>query len=291
MMATETRQRYVRHVALAALLSATALTDFIEAQELDFAADARKYVIQTLPDRTPLVLNEKSLLNWTNPVRQSEKGETFVWLHKQRPYAIATFFTYGYDNKTYLKHEFHSLSPVPLEATFDGKTAWTPKDPGLTWKDVPMAPAPAGNRTGRVLQMRQLARQFRAELNSPKNERTELRLAPRPLYEYSAPDAGVHDGVILSFVVATDPEVLLLMEAYGDNRGGKSATSFRYAFARFHYWDVTAYLGDDKVWQAALDKTHESNSLGNRENMINIYNSFHPLREALGSENTATKAK
>lgn len=276
---------------MAMLLWAMALAAPVEAQEPDFSGDARKYVILTMPDRTPLVLNEKSLLNWTNPVRQSEKGETFVWLHKQRPYAIATFFTYGYDNKTYLKHEFHSLSPVALEATFDSKTAWTPKDPGLTWKDVPMAPAPAGNRTGRILQMRQLARQFRAELNSPKNERTELRLAPRPLYEYSAPGVGVLDGVILSFVVATDPEVLLLMEAYDDNRGGKSATSFRYAFARFHYWDVTAYLGDDKVWQAAFDKAHESNTLGDRENMTKIYNSFHPAREALGSGTAATKAK
>lgn len=243
---------------------------------VDFAADAKKYVIQFLPSRAPVVLNEKSLLNWTNPVRQKEKGETFVWLFKNRPYAIATFFTYFYDEKTFLKHEFHSLAPGPLQATFDGKLAWAPKEAGVTWKDVAAAPTPVGNRVGRILQMRQLAREFRAELTSPDKERTELRLAPRPLLEYSSPESGVLDGVILSYVVATDPEVLLLMEAYEEDRGGKKAQGFRYAFARFHYWDVAAYRGDEKVWQATLDKSHETNTLGDRENMSKIYNSFHP---------------
>lgn len=259
----------------ALLISAAASLGAAE-PDVDFAGDARKYVLDFQPDKTKLALNEKSLLNWTNPVRQKEKGETFVWMHRQRPYAIATFFTYSYNDKTYLKHEFHSLAPGPLSATFDGASAWSPKSPGLTWADFPESPKPANNRVGRLLQMRQLAREFRAELNSPKSERTELRLAPRPLFEYASPDTGLLDGAILSFVVATDPEVLLLMEAYDETCNGKPATGFRYAFARFHYWDVSAYLGDTKVWQTALDKTHETNNLGDRENMGKIYNSFHP---------------
>ncbi|HET6424072.1 MAG TPA: hypothetical protein VFG20_10340 [Planctomycetaceae bacterium] len=251
----------------------------------DFAGDARKYVIMSTADKTPLKLHEKSLLNWTNPVRQKERGETFVWLHAQRPYAIATFFTYSYDDKTFLKHEFHSLAPGPLEASFDGRPAWSPKTPGLTWTEFPESPTPANTHVSRSLQMRQLTRQFRAELTSPKNERTELRLSPRPLFEYSAPDSGVLDGAILSFVVATDPEILLLIEAFEETRNGKPATGFRYAFARFHYWDVAAYLGDNKVWSAALDKSHETNNLGDRENIGKIYNSFHPYR---GGKTSAT---
>lgn len=241
----------------------------------DFTGDAKKYVIEFPADRARLTLHEKSLLNWTNPIRQKEKGETFVWMHRSRPYAIATFFTYAYNDKTYLKHEFHSLAPGPLQTTFDGAPAWTPKSPGLTWVDFSASPAPANTRVARLLQMRQLARTFRAELNSPKNERTELRLAPRPLFEYSSPETGVLDGAILSFVVATDPEVLLLIEAYDENRNGKPATGFRYAFARFHYWDVSAYLNDTRVWHAELDKAHETNNLGDRENIGKIYNSFH----------------
>lgn len=257
----------------------------------DFLEDAKKYVIQSVKDRTRLELNEKSVLNWTNPVRQQERGATYVWLHKHRPYAIATFFTYVYNEMTHTKHEFHSLAPGPLQATFDGSLAWTPKDPGVTWSDVPDAPAPGNTRVARSLQLRQLARNFRVELNSPKNERNELRLAPRPLYEYSSPETGVLDGAILSFVVATDPEALLLMEAYDGERNGKHVTGFRYGFARFHYWEITAYRGDDKIWQAPLDKTHENNNIGDRENIGKIYNSFHPFRgaNAPASATTATK--
>ncbi len=246
----------------------------------NFLEDARKYVIQTVPEGTRLELNEKSLLNWTNPARQQERGATYVWMHKQRPYAIATMFSYVYNEKVSVKHEFHSLAPGPLRATFDGKLAWAPRQLGLVWKDVPEAPEPAGTRVGRLLQMRQLARSFRAELTSPKNDHNDLRLAPRPLLEYSSPETGVSDGVILSFVLATDPEVLLLMESFDETRNPTRAAGFRYAFARFHYWDVAAFHGDDKIWQMPLDKSHENNNLGDAEGLSKIYNSFHPFRGA-----------
>lgn len=244
----------------------------------DFLEDARKYVIQTVPQGVRLELNEQSLLNWTNPLRQQERGATFVWMHQHRPYAIATFFTYVYNEKVNVKHEFQSLAPVSLRATFDGVLAWTPKGPGVVWKELTDAPAPAATRVGRLLQMRQLAREFQAELTSPKNERTQLRLAPRPLLEFSSPETGVADGVILSFVLATDPEALMMMEAYDQTINQRHESGFRYAFARFHYWDVAAFRGDEKVWQAPLDKAHENNEIGDPKNISKIYNSFHPYR-------------
>ncbi|MDZ4688952.1 MAG: hypothetical protein SH850_28075 [Planctomycetaceae bacterium] len=241
-----------------------------------FLDDARRYVIETLPGHTKLALREQSLLNWTNPVRQQERGALYVWLNGQRPAAVGSLFTYEYNDTVYSKHEFHSLSAGPLNATFEGQPAWTPDRPGLVWTDVPDAPAPANAHVGRSLQMRQLARSFRAELIDPKGEKNELRLSPRPLYEYAAPEAGVVDGAILSFVVATDPEVLLVVEAYDEPRNGKPATGYRYALARFHYWQLKVSRGDQLVWEAALDKAHEQNKLGDRENMSKIYNSFHP---------------
>ncbi|HUQ69293.1 MAG TPA: hypothetical protein VM165_07220 [Planctomycetaceae bacterium] len=243
-----------------------------------FLDDARRYVIETLPGHTKLALREQSLLNWTNPVWQQERGAMYVWLNGQRPAAIGSLFTYEYNDTVYSKHELHSLATQPLNATFEGKPAWTPDRPGIVWTDVPDAPPPANAHVGRSLQMRQLARSFRAELIDPKGEKNELRLSPRPLYEYAAPEAGVVDGAILSFVVATDPEVLLLMEAYDESRNGKQTTGYRYALARFHYWQLKVSRGEQLVWEVALDKAHEQNNLGDRENMSKVYNSFHPRR-------------
>lgn len=242
-----------------------------------FIAEAKKYVIESA-DKVKLTLNEKSLLNWTNPARQQERGAVYVWTIDERPAAIGSLFSYEYDSKVYDKHEFHSLASGPLRSTFAGTLAWTPKSAGVEWRPFADSPQPGTTHTARLLQMRQLARPFRAELFSPKDEKTELRLISRPLFEYSSPKSGVIDGAIFSFAVATDPEVLLLVEAFEENLNGTKRAGFRHAFARFHYWNVAVYEGDKKIWNAPLDETHATNEIGNTKNIDKIYNSYHPKR-------------
>lgn len=241
-----------------------------------FLEDARKYIIESPKDRITLSLNEKSLLNWTNPVRQQERGAVYVWTQDNRPLAIGSFFTYVYNDKVYLKHEFHSLSTKPLKSTYGGRLAWTPQAAGIQWIIAKGIAEPAKTHTARALQIRELSRRFRAELNSPMNERSELRLVSRPLLEYASPKQQVIDGAIFSYAVATDPEVLLLVEAFEETAKGSTSTGYRYAFARFHYWNVVVFEGDTRVWEAALDSSHATNSIGKPENITKIYNSYHP---------------
>ena len=240
-----------------------------------FIAEAKKYVIESA-DKSRLTLNEKSLLNWTNPARQQERGAVYVWTLDERPAAIGSLFSYEYDSKVYDKHEFHSLSSGPLRSTFAGTLAWTPKSAGIEWRPFNDSPPPGTTHTARLLQMRQLSRPFRAELVSPKEDKTELRLISRPLFEYSSPKSGVIDGAIFSFAVATDPEVLLLIEAYESDVNGVKRSGFRRAFARFHYWKLSVYDGEKIVWEAPLDTSHESNPIGDKKNIQKTYNSYHP---------------
>ncbi len=242
-----------------------------------FIEDARKYVIESVRDKAKLTLNNKSLMNWTNPARQQERGAIYVWSLDDRPLAIGSLFTYEFNDKAYVKHEFQSLAAGPLRSMFDGKLAWTPKGAGIEWREFDDSPKPGTTHVARLLQMRQLARPFRAELVSPKEERTELRLISRPLIEYSSPKNGVIDGAIFSFAVATDPEVLLLIEAFEADTNGVRRTGFRQAFARFHYWNVSVYDGDRKIWDAPLDDTHATNSIGDKKNIEKSYNSYHPI--------------
>jgi hypothetical protein len=236
-----------------------------------FLDDAKKYAITT-KGGARLKLNDKSLLNWTNPARQQERGAIYVWLDRGRPLAIGSFFTYEFQGKAYRKHEFHSLADGPLEATFGETLAWTPAEPGIQWQVISDAPRPGTTHVNRLLQMRQLARRYRAELTNPEGDTNELRLAPRPLLEYESPEAGVIDGAILTFVVATDPELLLLIEAFEES--GK-VPRYRAAFARFHFWELRVYEGDRQTWSADLDRGHEANALGNPEMMSKVYNSYH----------------
>lgn len=244
-----------------------------KAELAEFLDDAKAYVVRTAKPDAALKLNETPVLNFTNPERNQERGSVFVWLTDDgRPAVMGQFFRYNTGGRRPKKHALHSLATGPLEAKFRDKLAWAPETPGVEWKAVPDAPAVAAAPKERLIQMRQLIRPFKLSLIDPKDSATELRLAPRPLYEYTAPKAGVTSGAIFSYVVATDPEAILIVESFDES--GK--TGFRYALARFHYFRLTATLNDKPVWDVAYDAAMPRNTFGNPDALKKVYNSFHP---------------
>jgi hypothetical protein len=245
------------------------------AELADLLTSARRYELRNTTSDEALKLREPSLLNFTNPERNQERGSVFMWIDGDRPAVIGQFFRFGIRGRRLTKHALHSLSPAPLEAQLEDVVAWAPDKPGIDWKSFSDAQAPATTHTNRLLQMRQLARQFKVSLISPADKSTELRLAPHPLFEYSAPKSGVTDGVILSYVIATDPEAILLIEAFDDQ--GKSG--FRYAFARFHFWKLIATAGERTVWEVDHDLVMAGNTFANPVTLHRVYNSFHPRGE------------
>ena len=243
----------------------TELTEFLD--------DAKNYVIRTTKPNAALKLREPAVLNFTNPERNQERGSVFVWLDaSERPAVVGQFFRFNVNDRRVKKHALHSLAAVPLDAKFHDKAAWTPEQPGIEWKPLADAPAVAATQKERLIQMRQLARPFKVSLFDQKEKATELRLAPRPLFEYSAPKVGVTDGAIFSYVVATDPEAILLIEAFDE----KGKTGFRYAFARFHFWGLTAKFGDKTVWSVEFDESQVNNTIGRADTVKKVYNSFLP---------------
>jgi hypothetical protein len=233
--------------------------------------DAKNYTIRTAQPDAALKLREPPVLNFTNPERNQELGSVFVWLDADgRPAVVGQFFRFDNRGRRLKKHALHSLAPGEIEAKFNDKLAWAPETAGVEWKSFPDAPAPAATQKERVLQMRQLARPFKVNLIDPKDKATELRLAPRPLFEYAAPKAGVTAGAVFSYVVATDPEAILLVEAFDE----KGKAGFRYAFARFHYWRLTAALGDKTVWDVEYDPSMILNTFGKPDSVKKVYNRY-----------------
>lgn len=168
----------------------------------ELLASARDYKIRITKPDAVLKLREPPVLNFTNPERNQERGSVFVWMKDERPAVIGQFFCFDVMGRRATKHALHSLSAAPLEAKFKAGMAWSPQQPGLEWKSLADAPAVDSSRAKRLLQMRQLTRRFKVNLIDSKDKATELRLAPRPLFEYSAPKVGVTDGGIFSYVVA-----------------------------------------------------------------------------------------
>jgi hypothetical protein len=250
-----------------------------DAEYARFRAAVESYQITVGASGEALQLDAGSLLEWTNPVRQQERGSVFIWLRDGRPSVISSFFTYEHEGKVYDKAEFHSLADERLRMTRDGEECWTPK-PGLKWESVRGVADPAPSERQRLVQMRSIARGYRVRLFDLEGEPTELRFLAQPLYRYNAPAQGVLDGAIFSYAVATDPEALLIVEAAGD----AAAPQWRCAFARFHYWRLEAATSAGNVaWSAELDRTQESHVIGDVAQFEKPYVSFRPTTDAVRS--------
>ncbi len=270
--------RWIVAIVLAGIAAAPAV--IVSAQEetaektelAELLLAARAYELQVVEGSHIAKLRESPLLNFTNPERSQELGSVFVWMFDNRPVAVGQFFRFNTTSGVRTtKHAFHSLSPGNLTATYAEQIAWAPTAPGLTWRWAEDAPTPAESSSARLLQMRQLSRRFRVTLTNPKGEPTELRLIPRPLLEYAAPEAGLLSGAILSFVIATDPESLLIVEAVVDN----GETRYRYAFARFHFQQIVATLGNQEVWRVEYAPSLMRNLPGDPQTQGKIYTSFY----------------
>lgn len=213
--------------------------------ELQEAATA--YDIRLATDRPRrLTLHSTPLLRWSNPVRQGGRGAVFLWLDDGRPEAVGALYRFKRGEMLCEDHEFQSLAPTGLTATYDGRDVWYPKRPGLTLVPIPGAPAPGSTPAERLRQLRTLASQFKAFLDSP-TQATELRLLARPLYRYETDRA---DGALFGFVQATDPEVLLLIESSARDGG----TAWRYGLARLSMLALRAELKDRVVWRVDRDE-------------------------------------
>lgn len=187
------------------------------------------------------------VLHWSNPIRPGEtNGSVFVWTSEGQVELVGTVFSYlvpGNETQRVIVHSFHSLSLQPLQGGFDGKPAWSFPVAGIDPKPIPAGPSPSRTGTTRLIQMRQLAREFAAAVNLA-GESQELRLLPQPLYRNQASSVDVLDGALFAFVLGTDPELMLLIEA----RQSGDDLLWHYSTARFSDLTITLRHQGVELW-------------------------------------------
>jgi hypothetical protein len=202
-----------------------------------------RIVLQTKPETAP-ALRDEPALRWTNPVRETDDGLVWLWLSRGRPAAVACFYRAKLGGRTIEAHEFHSLATVPLTATRGGRTVWATRSPGVTPSAIAGAPSPASSPAERLRQMRALAREFKGWVDLEQGG-TQLRLLSQPLFRYESET----DGALFTFVLTTDPEVLLII----DERPGTGGRAWHYAFARMSNHSLVAKHHDRVVWGVPAD--------------------------------------
>jgi hypothetical protein len=199
-------------------------------------------------------LQPEPIFRLNNAVSGIKDGAIFLWTDDLgRPEAAVQVFRIP--DGIWL-HEFTSLSTAGLVAEVGSNPTWRPTRAGLTFKPVPDAPKPAATPDQRLRQMRALAREFAADDNFEGKGWNSLRFLPKPLLRYGKAGAKVEDGALFSFVLGTDPEVFLMLEA----RPGKDGLEWQYAFAPMTSYEVKGSWKGKEVWSLPWRK--DSNDPG-----------------------------
>lgn len=205
-----------------------------------------------IPEEGAAPLVPVPVIRWRNVVRGQE-GEAMmvVWPRGGRPVAMASI--YPWNGK--MTHEFDSLSrEKKLTAREKDRVIWSPEEVGVEFKDIPKAPKPAKTAIERLRQMKEIAEGFKATMTGWAGDNTDqesLRLLPRPLHRYDLANAKdrdpkLIDGGLFAYVLGTDPEVVLILEAIGT----AEAADWQFAFARATSGGLEVKLGADIVWSA-----------------------------------------
>lgn len=191
-----------------------------------------------------------ALLHYNDPARGAAKGSLWAWGTNGRPSAILEMeVNPSRPSNVQWVHGVVSLSSGLIAASWDDGGAWVATQPGLIPRALPEAIAPAGSKSERLRQMKDLARRFGVREDAgPVKGKIQLRLLPTPIHRYQDPDSGLQDGAIFVFAFGTNPEALLVLES---RTVGSATPSYHYGFARVSGGVLMADLDGHEVWTQA----------------------------------------
>jgi len=169
---------------------------------------------------------------------ENHDGAVWLWLDGKQPVAVLSHWNRGpvwYSENT-------TLSEEALEVTGWPEAKWTAPGQPRRWiaQDEPVPDLVAARQ--RVL--REISRKFTAR-EDRLGIKSELRLWPRPIYTYDDPEHGLIEGALLAFVLGTDPELFLQIEA----RTSGNTQQWRVAFSRMASAELSVKVADQEIWR------------------------------------------
>jgi hypothetical protein len=200
-----------------------------------------RYTVQVGDQKDPAKVADPCL-RWTNPIGTAPDGVVAVYAHNGgRPAAVAQFFMNG--QKKWV-NEFTIVADGDVTIMRTGKLFWKPTEFVCKFTDLPHSPVPAAKPVLRMAQMRAIAADFSTiDYFGSNKVKENLRLLAQPVYRYSE-EGKILDGGLFVFVLGTDPECCLLLEAYQDDKSAR----YRYAVAPMSIFALKARYKDTPVW-------------------------------------------
>jgi hypothetical protein len=196
-----------------------------------------RYTIHVGEQEEPFTAGDPCL-RWTNPINESIAGVVVVYAYKGgRPAALGQLFL----GKDWV-NEFTIIAERDVTIKRSGRRFWSPSEYVCKFADLPHSPRPADRPALRLAQMRAIARDFSA-ISHFQGGKHDLRLLRQPIYRYSE-EGKILDGALFTYVLGTDPDCGLLLEAYQDGKESR----YRYALAPITVFKLEVRYKDREVW-------------------------------------------
>jgi hypothetical protein len=199
-----------------------------------------------VPQPLPAEMVSTPIFRYSDELRKIEDAGIWIWTRGGRPEGVMKVERYpvGLHPSPWL-FCFSSVSTNLVVAQWEDERTFKATKPGVQWKTL--ADKPLGNRTARLIQMRDLARRFSAELiGTPDGgNRRQMRLLSKPLFRYPEKLTEGGDGAVFGFTgTGTNPDFLLLLDE-------TPGTGWRYGLATMTAEGLVVKLNDELVWEAA----------------------------------------
>ena len=204
-------------------------------------------------DGEPYKLHPSPIFEHRQPVRGNDIGLIHLWVTSDgRPAVVGDIFSFQTEAGRQYLFEGHSMLPESIQVIYRNVPFHASSVSGLEWKFFPTdTPKPNSDPELQALQARQLARKFAAHTIDKKKQRWELRLIPKPLYQYSSNDEGITHGSLFAFCEGTDTEALMLIEVIKSGEPEKAKSlRWRYSLAALTDFFPTVEYDGDEVWNA-----------------------------------------
>jgi hypothetical protein len=140
----------------------------------------------------------------------------------------------------------HSVSPNAMVMSVEARQVWKPAEAGLHFLTVSGPAALADTASGRLTQLRALARQLEVVGIWGEKEASDwsLRLLTAPVYRYQSERESIRDGAIFAFTQGgTNPEAIGIVEAVDTEQGLR----WQVAVTRLTQYGIRAKLGDRTI--------------------------------------------
>lgn len=160
----------------------------------------------------PAVLKGEPILHYTDPQRLFPDATLWVWLLDGQPILFSKLERMG-GNPPQTQYCMATAHQARIAARWPDGIVWKSQKAGIQFRPIDQADLPQKTAPLRLVQLRSIARKFRATTTDHVNQSEEMRMLTQPILRYSNAGQSLVDGAVFALTSnGTNPDALLLVQ-------------------------------------------------------------------------------